>query len=143
MLIVLDLAVDYGEGASWVHIAIELLILVAAAGGVALLGMRLHRARSDLTRARDEAVHWRQANRALIEGIGAAAADQFARWSLTQAEAEVALFLLKGFSLKEIAQFRSASERTVREQARAVYRKSGLSGRSALSAFFLEDLLLP
>jgi hypothetical protein len=30
----------------------------------------------------------------------------------------------------------------VREQARNVYRKSGLSGRSSLSAFFLEDLLL-
>ena len=51
--------------------------------------------------------------------------------------------MLKGLSLKEIAALRSTSERTVREQARAVYRKSGLSGRSALAAFFLEDLLLP
>ena len=34
-----------------------------------------------------------------------------------------------------------AGERTVREQARAVYRKSSLAGRNALSAYFLEDLL--
>jgi len=34
-------------------------------------------------------------------------------------------------------------ERTVRQHAVAVYRKSGLSGRAELSAFFLEDLLLP
>jgi hypothetical protein len=31
----------------------------------------------------------------------------------------------------------------VRQQAIAVYRKSGLAGRAELSAFFLEDLLLP
>ena len=29
----------------------------------------------------------------------------------------------------------------LREQARAVYRKSSLAGRNALSAYFLEDLL--
>ena len=38
---------------------------------------------------------------------------------------------------------RQTSERTIREQARALYRKSGLSGRAELSAYFLEDLLLP
>ena len=38
---------------------------------------------------------------------------------------------------------RATSERTVREQARSVYRKAGVSGRSGLSAYFLEDLLLP
>ena len=51
--------------------------------------------------------------------------------------------LLKGYSHKEIATFRETSERTAREQARAVYRKAGLSGRASLAAFFLEDLLLP
>ena len=56
---------------------------------------------------------------------------------------KVGLFLLKGLSHKEIAEVRQTSERTIREQARAVYRKSNLSGRPALSAFFLEDLLLP
>ncbi|MDZ7669889.1 MAG: LuxR C-terminal-related transcriptional regulator [Gammaproteobacteria bacterium] len=62
---------------------------------------------------------------------------------MTQAEAVVGLLLLKGLSHKEIGQARNTSERTVREQARALYRKAELSGRAALSAFFLEDLLLP
>ena len=31
----------------------------------------------------------------------------------------------------------------MRQQSLAVYRKSGLSGRAELAAFFLEDLLLP
>ena len=68
---------------------------------------------------------------------------QFERWDLPVAEKDVALLLLKGLSYKEIAIARDTSERTVREQGRAVYRKSGLGGRSELSAFFLEDLLLP
>ena len=55
----------------------------------------------------------------------------------------MALLLLKGLSIKEIAQVRGVSERTVHEQARAVYSKAGLTGRTALSAFFLEDLLAP
>ena len=72
---------------------------------------------------------------------GIAIARQFSAWGLTDAESDVGLLLLKGLSLQEIADLRETSERTVREQARAVYRKSSLAGRNALSAYFLEDLL--
>jgi len=68
---------------------------------------------------------------------------QFDRWGLTPAEREVALLQLKGLRHKAIAELRNTSERTVRQQALAIYRKSGLSGRTDLAAFFLEDLLLP
>ncbi|RPH96195.1 MAG: helix-turn-helix transcriptional regulator [Lysobacterales bacterium] len=88
-------------------------------------------------------MRWRQDSRALIEGLSLAIQHQFEEWKLTAAESEVALLLLKGLSLKEIAALRATSERTVREQARSVYRKADLGGRSALSAWFLEDLLLP
>ena len=53
------------------------------------------------------------------------------------------MLMLKGLGLKEIADMRGTGERTVREQARSVYRKAGVANRSALSAFFLEDLLTP
>ena len=53
------------------------------------------------------------------------------------------MFLLKGYSHKQIAALTERSERTVRQHAVSVYRKSGLGGRAELSAFFLEDLLLP
>ncbi len=62
---------------------------------------------------------------------------------VASAEREVALLLLKGLSHKDIADVRRTSEKTVRQQSLAVYRKAGLSGRAELSAFFLEDLLLP
>jgi DNA-binding NarL/FixJ family response regulator len=48
-----------------------------------------------------------------------------------------------GLSHKEIAGIRATSETTIRQQSLAIYRKAGLHNRSELSAFFLEDLLLP
>ena len=143
VLIAVDLVADYGEGASAVHVGAELAVLIVAAAGILLLWKRLRNARVDLRKARIEASAWRRENRELLAGLAAAIEVQFASWQLSKAEAEVGLMLLKGLSHKEIARLRQTSERTVREQARALYRKSGLSGRASLSAYFLEDLLLP
>jgi DNA-binding CsgD family transcriptional regulator len=97
----------------------------------------------DLELARIQGQRWRSEARSHLNGLGKAIDEQFSRWNLTEAEREVALLLLKGLSNKEIAAVRAASERTVREQARSIYSKAGLTGRAALSAFFLEDLLAP
>ena len=97
----------------------------------------------DLEIARLQGQRWRSESRTLLNGLGEAIDAQFTRWSLTDAEREVALLLLKGLSTKEIAAVRAGSERTVREHARAIYSKASLTGRAALSAFFLEDLLAP
>jgi DNA-binding NarL/FixJ family response regulator len=142
-LILADLVVDYLEGASVLHLAVESIVLLAAGGGVALLSRQLHRSRTDLVSVRADAERWRQEHQQVLAGLGAAIDQQFRRWNLTNAESEVGLLLLKGLSHKEIAEVRDTSERTIREQARALYRKAGLAGRASLSAFFLEDLLLP
>lgn len=97
----------------------------------------------DLEIARLQGQRWRSESRTLLNGLGQAIDAQFTRWNLTDAEREVALLLLKGLSTKEIATVRASSERTAREHAHAIYAKAGLSGRAALSAFFLEDLLAP
>jgi len=97
----------------------------------------------ELDLARAQGQRWRSEARALLNGLGEAIDTQFSHWNLTEAEREVALLLLKGLSLKEIATVRATSERTVRAQARSLYSKAGLTGRAALSSFFLEDLLAP
>lgn len=142
-LILTDLVLDYREGASSLHLAVESGVLLVAAGGVLVLLRLLRQSKTDLVRVRDEAARWRQEHQQVLSGLAAAIEEQFQRWQLTQAESEVGLLLLKGLSHKEIADIRGTSERTIREQARALYRKGGLSGRASLSAFFLEDLLLP
>ncbi len=143
LLIASDLVFDYGDGASFAHIAVESVLFLVALSGTALMWRQLRLTRRDLAEAIDEADQWRHESRELLRGLAVAIEKQFDRWQLTKAEAEVGLLMLKGLSHKEIALARDTSERTIREQARAVYRKSGLSGKSALSAYFLEDLLFP
>ena len=97
----------------------------------------------DLEVARSEGAQWRTDMREVLKGLALAIDGQFERWQLTAAERDVALLMLKGLSHREIAIARDTSERTIRQQAQAIYAKANLSGRAALSAFFLEDLLLP
>ncbi len=132
------------------HAAIELTLMAVAvaAGAVAWWRFVVVRSRErvligDLDRARAEAERWKRDAGEFLRGLGAAIDAQFERWGLSTAEREVALLLLKGLAHKDIAEVRGTSEKTVRQQALALYRKAGLSGRAELSAFFLEDLLLP
>jgi len=67
----------------------------------------------------------------------------FDKWGLSAAEKEIALFLLKGLRFQDIADLRHTSERTVRQQAQAIYRKAGFDGRTDLSAHFVEDFMNP
>lgn len=125
------------------------LIVLTVTATLYLLGRtnRQHQEQLSLIRdievARAEGTQWRTDMRELLKGLSAAIDAQFDRWQLTAAEREVALLLLKGLSHREIAALRDTSERTIRQQSQAIYGKSNLSGRAALSAFFLEDMLLP
>ncbi len=94
----------------------------------------------NLARAVAQGEDWRLSRRSEIAAFGEAVADQFRAWQLSAAEIDIAGLLLKGCSLKEIALARDTSEATIRQQAQSIYRKSGLSGRAELSAYFLESL---
>jgi DNA-binding CsgD family transcriptional regulator len=153
----LDISADLREGTTLAHVAAEAGVLLVGLLGSLFMARRLvltlRGARAaqreaielaeQLEATRAEAYRWRSEARDLMEGLGAALDDQFERWDLSPAEKEVALLLLKGLSHKEVAEIRSVTEATARQQARAVYKKAGLSGRHDLAAFFLEDLMLP
>ena len=153
----IDISADLGEGTTFAHVAVEAAILLVGLLGSLFMTRRLvlalRRARAvrkealslaeQLEATRVEANRWRSEARDLMNGLAAAIDQQFDRWALSPAEKETALLLLKGLSHKEIAQVRSVSDATARQQARAVYKKGGLSGRHDLAAFFLEDLMLP
>ena len=124
-------------------------VVLVSIGVVSMIRVTRHQREENLTLLRDlevarlEGQRWRSESRSLLTGLGAAIDAQFSQWNLTEAEREVALLLLKGLSLQEVASVRATKERTVRAHARSIYSKAGLTGRAALSAFFLEDLLAP
>jgi DNA-binding CsgD family transcriptional regulator len=145
-----DLASDVFAGASGWHLLAESFVMALALLGLSAMytQLRTERARArdlqhDLDGTRADLARWRHEAQEHLRGLGAAIDTQFRRWELTPAEREVALLLLKGLSLKDIAELRATSERTVRQQSLGIYRKSGVAGRAELAAFFLEDLLLP
>ncbi|MGE3176821.1 MAG: helix-turn-helix transcriptional regulator [Vicinamibacterales bacterium] len=157
ILVGLDLLSDASTGADSEHLFAEALIMLLALAGLVALWRSLtvlrakatrleaeaSRLQGDLARAEGEALRYQAEARDALAGLGEAIDRQFERWGLSPAEREVGLLMLKGLSHKEVAGVRQTSEITIRQQALAVYRKSGLKGRSELSAFFLEDLLLP
>ena len=130
--------------------ALTIMLTISAAVGVALLTQRMHAQHEeklallrDLETARAEGNGWRTKVRAHLAGLKAGMDTQFQAWGMTAAEREVGLLILKGLSHKEIAALRATTEATVRQQAQAIYRKANLPGKTAFSAYFLEDLFAP
>jgi DNA-binding CsgD family transcriptional regulator len=145
-----DLILDAPSTVWSLHILVEICIVTMSLGTAIFLWWSWHRARQDLVVAgqvlrenQRERDAWRARAQKILRGLGEEIDEQLGEWGLTPVERQTALMLLKGLSHKEIAHLSDKSERTVRQHAIAVYRKSGLGGRAELSAFFLEDLLLP
>ena len=68
---------------------------------------------------------------------------RFAQWHLTAAEADVALFALKGCDIGEIAAMRGSAAGTVRAQLARVYAKASVDSQAGLIALFVEELIVP
>lgn len=124
--------------------AILVMLIVAVAWSVqqiSSINEEQHAIQDYLLRRTARGEEWRSSQAAEIAAMGDAITRQFQSWGLTVAEMDVAGLLLKGASMKEIALARDTSEATIRQQAQSMYRKSGLSGRVELSAYFLDSLL--
>jgi DNA-binding NarL/FixJ family response regulator len=150
VLVGLDLISDYLEGGTGTHLVLEgLLLMLSGAvfgGGVRQLAQarqKIESLQSDVEKLNEEKEKWKSETHQLLAGLSIKIENQFAHWQLTPAETEVGFLLLKGFSLKEIADIRNTKLKTVQQQSQAIYQKTGLGSRSELAAFFLEDLLPP
>lgn len=146
----LDAYNDYLEGVALWHISIEAIIAIIALVGVFYLIRGRFKLQQNLKKEKQltgelqvEAQKWKQVSEKYVSGLSVEIENQLDRWDLTKAEKEVSFLMLKGLSNKEIAEVRGTTVPSIRAQTNAIYSKSGLSGRSELSAFFLEDLLLP
>ena len=64
-----------------------------------------------------------------------------ADWGLSRSEADVAIFVVKGFSNNEISEMRGTSVATVKSQLGSIFRKSGMTSRYQLIAFVTDEVV--
>lgn len=143
-----DLVADLSHGVDTAHIVKETIVVSISTIGLAWLlwGLRQQRLEIRSLQQELETANSPQAppKKYVLEArkkLGNVVTQQFSEWMLTGSETEVGWLLLKGLSLKEIAIVRSTKEKTVRQQASSIYKKAGVSGRHAFSAWFIEDIL--
>jgi DNA-binding NarL/FixJ family response regulator len=96
--------------------------------------------RDYLARSSEQGADWRAARSDEIAALSDAIALEFRAWGLTDTEMNVAELLLKGASVKVIALDQKTSVAIIRKSADSIYQKGGLSGRLALSTYFLDGL---
>ena len=143
-----DVVTDVNLGVPTWHIIEESMIVLAAGLTVTYLVIEMRsRARQlehltqNLSRADQQIANITQEMRSARHPYSELIHQQFRTWELTTSEQQVAMLLLKGLSFKEIAAVRDTREKTVRQQASTIYAKSGVDGRHAFAAWFLEDFL--
>lgn len=148
LFFVIDLYIDLGEGVGINHIWHEFVFLFLAIGASVYQARTVFKTERELEFTRNELLEtknsykaWQTKSRSSAQELRRMIDQQFEEWSLSQSEKEIALFLIKGLSMKEIADLRQTSDTTVRQQASVIYKKSSTSGRQELAAFFLEDIL--
>lgn len=129
-----DVTLDLVQDGLSANLLIEAVVGAALALGLAYGIVETRRA-LDLMRAQATALD------AASGALARVVTDQFATWSLTPAETDVAFLALKGLDVAEIATARGAAQGTVRAQLARVYAKAGVSGRAQFAAYFVEDLL--
>ena len=147
---VVDIILDAPARLLSLHVLIEVALVSLSLATALYLWWGWYRAERSLVAAERRLLDqqadrdaWKRRTEDLLSGLGSAIDEQLVAWRLTPAERETALLLLQGHGHKRIAKLTGRSERTVRQHAVAVYRKSGLSGRAGLAGFFLEGLLPP
>lgn len=123
-----------GDGNELAHNTIELIAAAALTLGVGVLWRELRRLRERHARMADQLRVARGAFHDLLE-------SRFDDWGLTPSERDVALLLVKGLTLAEIATVRGSAEGTIKAHCNKVYAKAGVSGRTELVSLFLEDLM--
>lgn len=142
-----DIIADLTQGANTAHIIQESFLACAA---FLLLIFLLHQTKIERDKNKklsqkieDITEQSNKVSEALINAkkvFGEEITNQFTVWKLTKSESDIALFTLKGFNSKEIANLRESSEKTVRNQLTSIYRKSGLNSKHTFIAWFMDGL---
>ena len=134
MFFLVDLAGDLASEPVGTHLIVEGLAALALLVAVVMGAIQI---RHLVIAARHDEAAVAVARGALAQLVQL----RFAQWHLTPAEADVALFALKGCDIAEIAAMRGAAAGTVRAQLARIYAKAGVTSHTALLALFVDELI--
>ncbi len=144
-----DFLKDILHGDDWLHVTLEMITVFLSLWGIVMIVQQINNRSLRISQLNKE-VQKSQKDLALsrtkLKEIGREYSiylhKQFDDWGLTPSEKDVALILLKGLSFKEMAEVRDTKEKTIRQQASTIYKKSNVSGRHEFAAWFFEDMLV-
>lgn len=134
MFFLADLAGDFASEPADGHLIVETIAALALLVAVVMGAIQI---RHLVIAARQDEAAVAVARGALAQLVQL----RFAQWHLTPAEADVALFALKGCDIAEIAAMRGAAAGTVRAQLARIYAKAGVTSHTALLALFVDELI--
>lgn len=129
-----DVAGDIADDGWSMHLLVETGATAALLAGVVFGALQL---RWLILRARLDETAVAAARGAMSDLVR----QRFLDWQLTAAEADVALFALKGFDAAEIAHLRGAASGTIRAQLARIYAKADVHSQVGLMALMVEDLV--
>lgn len=129
-----DLAAEGGLANLTFHLTIESLATASLIAAIFLEGRLLRRL-------------WRRKARleaslaAVSAEVHAVITGQFEEWKLSPAEADIAMFLVKGLGTQEIAEMRGSAEGTIKAHFNSIFRKSGVHSRAELLSLLIDRML--
>lgn len=117
-----------------VHMALELLSVAGMVTAVFVLNGYL-RFLGEQKAAQDTTI-------ALLRGrFHSATETLFSQWTLTPAERDVAMLILKGQSVQQIAALRNTAPGTIKAQSSAIFRKTGVTSKTELVCLVMDEFL--
>ena len=147
---VIEVASEFSAGQPLADMWDDMLWIAVSAGFVLyylyerkMSSKEIDELRKNLENARGKLVKVGTHSEEVANQYRAVMQKQFDAWNLSASEQDIVICMLKGLTFREIAGLRETREKTVRQQASAVYRKAGVSSRSELTAWFFEDMLDP
>jgi len=145
-----EIASEFAGGEPLTSMWDDILWIAVSAGCVSyyvyertMSSKEIDKLRMSLENARGQLVKVDTHSREIANQYRSVMQKQFDAWKLSASEQDIVICMLKGLTFREIAGLRETREKTVRQQASAVYRKAGVSSRSELTAWFFEDMLEP
>lgn len=141
----LDLYVDYQNKTDTLHLVLEialmLLVIVTTIYLWVFFRKDIIKKQTRIDSLDQKLSHFQNEYKDALSSLSQGILKQLDHWKLSASEKKVAIALIRGYPIKQIAAILNRQERTIRNQATSIYDKTQMTGRNDLAAFFLSEIL--